>query len=791
MTVRQRIVLLIALTFAALAGIGGYALHQSYQGAHEVRSVTEGVVPSTIQSVELMGQLKDIQIATLSMVSAPNTGLARQQYDQLRARRAALEQALDAQSRQADNPAQRGLIEEARQSLGNYFAAIDDTARFKLDGQQEAAEAHMAATVDQYLREQGQMIEAVQVEKRRSKDQAIEALNQNLRHTSATLAIVTLMAVAALVLIGVLLYRQVIHPIAEMERKMTAIAGSQDFTHRLAVLREDEIGRSAMAFNAMIEKIEQSSALVRQKSADIQAMLHDLPQGILTLEAGARIHPEYSQHLRHLLGRDDLAGRSLAETVFAGAEISADHLDQMLAALDACLGEDAMNFAFNAHLLPTELRLAPTEGPARTWELGWSPITGADGTIARILLSIRDVTELRALAQASRAQQRELAILGEILALERPKFQACLDSSQGFLEANAVLLQHAEVAPTKRGNAITVLFRNMHTLKGNSRTYGLLELANAAHLAEQRYDALRTAPEDWDTPALTADLQAVRDALQTYAQLAANKLGQPTTTSPGAAEAPGTHAALSREAAHALAESLDAALHAGHPGTLTAAATQASQALHQASAVRLADALHDAVAGLPALAHTLDKPAPTVDVQDHGLHVPPATAAMLHHVFTHLLRNALDHGIEGPAERLASGKPAAGHLSIEARQTPEHWTLHLRDDGRGLPLERIRAKALAAGLVPAGQAADDATLAQAIFAPGFSTAARVTSVSGRGVGMDAVQAFVTAQGGQVALTLLGAAQDGYRRFELGIALPRPSRPLQRQQPTQPTSPAMA
>ena len=772
MTVQQRIVLLIALTFAALAGIGGYALYQSYQGAHEVRSVTEGVVPSTIQSVELMGQLKDIQIATLSMVSAPDTALARQQYEELRARRAALEQALDAQSQQADNTAQRGLIEEARQSLGNYFAAIDDTARFKLEGQQEAAEATMAATVDQYLREQGQMIEAVQVEKRRSKDQAIEALNQNLRHTSATLAIVTLAAVAALVLVGVLLYRQVIHPIAEMERKMTAIAGSQDFTHRLSVVREDEIGRSAMAFNAMIEKIEESSALVRQKSADIQAMLHYLPQGILTLEAGGRIHPEYSEHLRHLLGRDDLAGRSVAEAVFAPAHLSADSLDQILATLDACIGEDEMNFAFNAHLLPAELTLDSPEGSARIWELGWSPITGADSTIARIMLAIRDVTELRSLAQASRAQQRELAIIGEILALERAKFLACLDSSQGFVEANAALCQNAEAAPHERAQTVTVLFRNMHTLKGNARTYGLLQLADAAHAAEQRYDALRQDPQGWDLPALEADLQAVREALQAYQHTATQLLGHAGSQ---ATAAPTGQATLSRSQAHALAVQLDAALHTGSPTQIGTASAQVCQALQQSSAVPLADALHDALAGLPALAQALDKPAPSVAFAPQDLRVAPPMADMLHNVFTHLLRNALDHGIESAAEREAGGKPLAGQIAIEATQTPQQLWLHLRDDGRGLNLERIRARALAAGLLPESLACDEAVLARTIFAPGFSTAASVSDVSGRGVGMDAVQAFVAQHGGEVVLTLHEALQPGFRAFELGIARPRPLR----------------
>ncbi|NRD51328.1 HAMP domain-containing protein, partial [Corallococcus exiguus] len=154
---------------------------------------------------------------------------------------------------------------------------------------------------DQYLREQGQMIEAIQVEKRRSKDEAIGSLNAQLEHTTTTLLAVAAVAILGLAAAGTMLYRQIVRPIREMELKMTEIATSQDFSHRVPVARMDEIGRSLTAFNAMVAKIEESSELVRRKTADIQAMLHTIPQGILTLQAGRTIHPEYSDHLTRIL----------------------------------------------------------------------------------------------------------------------------------------------------------------------------------------------------------------------------------------------------------------------------------------------------------------------------------------------------------------------------------------------------------------------------------------------------------------------------------------------------------
>jgi len=88
-------------------------------------------------------------------------------------------------------------------------------------------------------------------------------VNGNLRATTGTLSVVTLAAILGLAAMGWLLYRQVIHPIGDMEAKMTEIATSQDFTHRVPVSRMDEIGRSVVAFNAMIEK----SSSAAKKSA--------------------------------------------------------------------------------------------------------------------------------------------------------------------------------------------------------------------------------------------------------------------------------------------------------------------------------------------------------------------------------------------------------------------------------------------------------------------------------------------------------------------------------------------
>ena len=117
--------------------------------------------------------------------------------------------------------------------------------------------------------------------------------------------------------------------------------------------------------------------------------------------------------------------------------------------------------------------------------------------------------------------------------------------------------------------------------------------------------------------------------------------------------------------------------------------------------------------------------------------------------FEHLLRNAVAHGIEDPADRVAAGKPAAGTITIHLHQQSNDVTVEFTDDGAGLDLDGIRDKARADGRLSNDESLTDAELADLIFTPGFSTASQVTELAGRGIGMDVVRSEVNALGGRI------------------------------------------
>lgn len=129
----------------------------------------------------------------------------------------------------------------------------------------------------------------------------------------------------------------------------------------------------------------------------------------------------------------------------------------------------------------------------------------------------------------------------------------------------------------------------------------------------------------------------------------------------------------------------------------------------------------------------------------------------------HTIRNCLDHGLESPEDRVAAGKSPVGTIKVEARHRAGLFVLTVSDDGRGVDAERLRVKVVERGLATAAMAANfsEAELIEFLFLPGFSTAAKVTDISGRGVGLDAVQDMAKSVGGSVRMA---------SRFGKGIAL---------------------
>ncbi len=512
--------------------------------------------------------------------------------------------------------------------------------------------------------------------------------------------------------------------------------------------------------------LAQRTGQLRQKTQDLHAVLQNLPQGVLTVAEGNRVHPEYSASLETLLATTDIAGRDVMDLLFAGSCLGPEALAQMQAAVSGCIGQDRAHFGASAHLLVGELEKPLPEGGARLLALGWSPVCNEQDKVEKLMLSVHDVTGPKRLEEEAAGLRHELALISEILPVSQEKFHDFIEAAARVIDESRRLV---EGAPERRPDVVHHLFRNMHTIKGHARTYGLFQLARQVHAAEQDCDRLRRSGDDaWQPQALLAQLAALRATLDEQGRINEQVLGR---------KGPGRRGSVAKyvmaekaQVEHAL--QVLAGVDLADATAMRGAINQVALSLNLIGADRLDDVLVSILDALPLLAMELGKEPPVVRIEDHGLMIRSQVHGMLKNVFTHLLRNAVDHGLEPAAERLAHGKPVAGRIDLRLALVGGRLRISVRDDGRGLAITKLRRRALAQKLLTPAQAHSAHAVAQAIFLPGFSTAAQVSELSGRGIGMEAVREAVHKEQGEVEVRFLDTRESAdHRAFELVLTLP--------------------
>lgn len=378
------------------------------------------------------------------------------------------------------------------------------------------------------------------------------------------------------------------------------------------------------------------------------------------------------------------------------------------------------------------------------------------------------------------------------------------DEARGHLQALNQVLLELEKTP---GNLelVNVMFRSAHTLKGMAATMGFSELAELTHRMENLLSPIRRG-ELACTPQTVELLFTCLDALQAMvdACVAQEQHAVPAATAvapqpAGGPMQPPERPRVSARAAQTIRVDpgrLDALLDL--VGELAAGKTRLALLAGELRRTELTDTLEQfghIISELhSAVLQTRMVPIETVFnrfprmirdlAQARGKQIElmltggatELDRAMLDEIgepLVHLIRNALDHGIETPAERAAAGKPPAGTLALAAFLEGSHVLIQIRDDGRGIDPERIRRAAVRQGLITQEQAGA-LTREQAlelIFAAGLSTMEQVTDISGRGVGMDVVRHKLDQLDGEIKVASeLGAGSTFTIKLPLTLAI---------------------
>jgi two-component system, chemotaxis family, sensor kinase CheA len=510
--------------------------------------------------------------------------------------------------------------------------------------------------------------------------------------------------------------RGISRSVASLSRAAEQVSRDQDFGIRAVKTSEDELGRLTDTWNEMLSGIQARDAalrhhqenlerLVEQRTLALQTrneamrlVLDNVEQGLATIELDGTVLPERSRAFDEWFGAAD-AGKSFAEQLACGDAFVRDSLQ---------VGWEQVTDGFFPIDAAIEQLPRQIEANGRRYDLGYKPILEGEA-LRGALLVVSDVTnEVERLRRD--AEQRELIAVFERIMRDRGGF------NEFFNEAEALVEQVA------RAGSPQAALRALHTLKGNCSIFGVESVAAVAHgletwlvesgspLGVDRGAELTRAWQGFAGRVLRLSAREAEPVLEiTYEEL--RELEQ-------SAEARAPHAVLS---------------------------ARLKRLKYERGVVRLRRIAEQA----KSVAERLGKGDLDLhieaknDVRFQAEHWAPFWSS-----FVHVVRNAVDHGIEAPEARQAAGKPERPKLTLVADSDAKALIIEIRDDGRGIDWGRVREKAQQAGL----PSATEQDLVEALFCDGLSTAESVTEVSGRGVGMSAVRHAARQLGGVVSVT---------------------------------------
>lgn len=447
------------------------------------------------------------------------------------------------------------------------------------------------------------------------------------------------------------------------------------------------------------KKVEAATSEIRERNRDMRVVLDNVRQGLVTIGADASLSSEHSAALEDWFGPYE-AGEGFGPYL-------ARSCDKLGAWFD--LSWETVTDGF----LPLELAIDQLPSKAsfdgRHFAFEYEPVLDADGELEKMLVVVSDIT-----ADVERAEAESLQ--REILSI----FERILNDRVGFVEFYEEAGRLLAGAQGTRGDDWALTKRQIHTVKGNAGVFGIDSIVEICHVLEDRIAEGDTDELDEQFEALEARWSALSETID---RMLGNQ-GQDTVVMTG------------QEYETILRLAVDGADHADiAKGLVDLKLEPTEQRLG-----RFAEQAR-------ALAQRLEKGDLEVAVDGDGLRLERERFADFWASFTHVLRNAIDHGIESPDERRETGKADQGRIDLRTYETGESFVVEVADDGRGIDWSGVAERAEALGLPNQ----DEQDLVEALFATGLTTKDSVSTTSGRGVGLAAVREACRELGGGVAV----------------------------------------
>lgn len=537
-----------------------------------------------------------------------------------------------------------------------------------------------------------------------------------------------------------------------------------DYKQAVKVESDDEIGDLASTFETMRQTVqtytEHLEELVEAKMRQVRDILDNVEQGLFVVGFDGNISPEHSKAAPEILGVPDL------QMVRDALHLSPSQEEDFSGWLNLVRAKHAsMRWEKLSKIAPVQdLEIPGADGEVRYVRIRYQRMYDKNREVEKIMVLAQDETEARRIERVvaeekDRHENEVRTILGLVNNLPelikdfqqdaRKRIDDLQDLSRSMLERSLLAREKFPDVPGFKPSAddIGKLFRDLHTIKGNAGTYGFDRLSRLAHLSEDILENLKEPITVRTTATLQSLLEKVDEMDAAFFEIIATEKRLSGASADG-----DTMVQISDRKLEHLRR-LAQAMHSGNSLVTDSEAVKtlaaACERLRDVPLARLTDKYRGLVGRL---SERLGKQIHFECFPSH-LELSPHFFQPIDEALVHLFRNSIDHGIESPSDRARKGKPERGTIRLEVLIDDEQISIVLSDDGAGMDIDRITAKAIEQGLASESEVARMSLEQkfQLIFESGLSTASSITDVSGRGVGMSAVKDCVESLGGTILL----------------------------------------
>ncbi|MDC0255380.1 ATP-binding protein [Bacteriovoracales bacterium] len=526
---------------------------------------------------------------------------------------------------------------------------------------------------------------------------------------------------------------------------------SMGLADRFNLIKEESLKLQENYAKELENEVAIKTKDLKEERDNVSNLLNNMNESIFTIDINCIIQEKAISEYSKEVFEADIAGKTIFDVLYPNIKSDDETHSKIWFGVDTCIGADSLQWEINKDLIPKGSSIKTSKG-VRILEIRPDAIFSDDKSICKeIMFCIQDVTERESLkkevAEREKIESKRNKILMEIAPAKQVNLEEHkLDLYNFFLSTEDLISEIYKISSVKNKKITKkeakTLWRNLHTIKGNARTFRLHAISSLVHKKESFLSSIKFKEGEMiksDFDEITKSVSEIKELINEYSEIAKDMFDIDLSKD-----------LITDNISGAKIDDFKIILESKLPES------QIKNSILEHLDNLYKNTIKDRFKSLSNMLETVAEEIGKdifYEVNGDSFFLEEKEANILMDAVIHILRNSLDHGLEKKEERLNSGKEVVGKINVSLNKNNENIIIKVEDDGKGIDSNMIARKAIENGFITEEgyNSLSPKERLMIIFKEGFTTAENVSDLSGRGVGMDVVKTNIEKLGGVIDL----------------------------------------